>query len=240
MVVPALMMAVVAAQAAVADDDTPAPAFDVAHAVCVGANLVANGDFERADATDANRPDAWDRPDGLGVRWLEVPKDLDGARHGKALCMDTSVSEKAMMAQWAKVHITDWNIPKATGDPVAASYGLSLYSRAFPIHAGKYYRVSVLFHGSGAKIWVRGYALVDHHGITRHQRQYEALTELTASPKGWAVTTYDFNPTLHTPGVTEMKVMIFAYWPPGITWFDDVCVRELASAGSETGVGSGH
>jgi hypothetical protein len=193
----------------------------------IGPNLVANGDFEQADPAVAGKALDWDRPDGLGVQWGDAPPGKDGESHGKAVRMDTAVSEKAMMEQWAKVGIKDWNIPKATNDPVAATYGLSLYSKAFPIEAGRAYRVSVAFHGAGAKIWVRGYGELTHGGTTEKRRLYEAVAELTPSKDGWAVTTHDFDPTKHTPKVTEMKVMLFAYWPPGVSWFDDVQVRAL-------------
>jgi hypothetical protein len=194
-----------------------------AEPVVIGPNLVANGDFSQPDAMDANRPMGWARPDGLGVCWKQAPVGT-----GKVIWMDTSVSEKQMMDHWAAVGITDWNIPKATGDPVAATYGLSYYSQAFPIEPGKAYRVSVAFHGAGAKIWVRGYGLLTHGDVTESRRLYEAVAELTPSGSGWAVTTHDFNPTKHTPKVTEMKVMLFGYWPAGVKWFKDVAVQALS------------
>ena len=201
-----------------------------AESVVVGPNLVLNGTFEHADAADAKRPQGWARPDGMGVCWLPAPF---GA-YGKAISMDTAVSEKRMMEHWAEVGITDWNIPKASNDPVAATYGLSYYSQAFPIEAGKAYRVSVSFHGAGAKIWVRGYGLLTHGDVTETRRLYEAVAELTPSENGWAVTTHDFNPTKHTPKVTEMKVMLFGYWPPGVKWFRDVEVRALSADAAES------
>jgi hypothetical protein len=204
-----------------------------AEPVVVGPNLVVNGDFSRPDATDANRPLGWARPDGLGVSWKEPPGAAPGDVHGKAIIMDTAVSEKRMMEHWAEVGITDWNIPKASGDPVAATYGLSYYSQAFPIEPGKAYRVSVAFHGAGAKIWVRGYGLLTHGDVTESRRLYEAVAELTPCDHGWAITTHDFNPTKHTPKVTEMKVMLFGYWPPGVKWFQDIKVQALSADPAE-------
>jgi hypothetical protein len=201
--------------------------------VVVGPNLVSNGDFAQADGKDPVRPLAWARPDGLGVLWKELPAFTDASVRGKGIFMDTAISEKQMMDHWAEVGITDWNIPKASGDPVAATYGLSYYSQPFPIDAGKAYRVSVGFHGAGAKIWVRGYGLLTHGDTTETRRLYEAVAELTPSEAGWAVTTHDFNPTKHTPKVTEMKVMLFGYWPPGVKWFRDVKVQALSADPAE-------
>ncbi len=212
-----------------------APGGEAAPAV-VGPNLVLNGDFEQADPADPARPLGWDRPDGLGVGWKAAPAGADGRGRGRAIAMDTAVSEKHMMEHWAEVGITDWNIPKAGNDPVAGTYGLSLYSKAFPIEAGKAYRMSVSFHGAGAKMWVRGYGELTHGDVTETRRLYEAVSELTANGEGWTVTTYDFNPTKHTPKVTAMKVMLFAYWPPGVKWFDEVKVQALAF---DPGAGTG-
>jgi len=197
--------------------------------VVVGPNLVVNGDFEQADPADPSRPLGWERPDGLGVGGKAAPAGKDGKGRGNVISMDTATSEKRMMEHWAEVGIKDWNIPKANNDPVAATYGLSYYSQAFPIEAGKAYRVSVSFHGAGAKIWVRGYGELTHGDVTEKRRLYEALSELSADGEGWTVTTHDFNPTKHTPKVTEMKVMLFAYWPPGVKWFDEVKVQALSS-----------
>ena len=32
------------------------------------------------------------------------------------------------------------------------------------------------------------------------------------------------------PEVTEMKVMLYAYWPPGLYWFDNVTIEPVADA----------
>lgn len=203
------------------------PAGGAAEPAAAGSNLVLNGDLDLADPADAQRPLGWERPDGLGVRWEAAPAEA-GTGHGKALRLDTAITEIGMMEQWKKVGITAWNIPNATTDPVAASYGLSIYSQAFPIAKERSYRVSVAYHGAGgAKVWVRGYGELTRPDGIEKRRLYEAVAEVTASPKGWTVTTHDFNPTQHTPKVTEMKVMLFAYWPPGVSWFDDVRVSEL-------------
>ena len=109
-------------------------------------------------------------------------------------------------------------------DPIAATYGLSFYSDAFPIEAGKRYRVTVAYRGSGgAKVWVRGYGLK----AGKERRLYEAQGACPSSPDGWTDYTHEFHPTKNTPAVTTMKVMLFAYWPPGQSWFDDVRVEAL-------------
>jgi hypothetical protein len=195
----------------------------VALAVAAAAEpaLLANGGFEEADPATAGRPLGWELPDGLGVQWVACP--LPGAQ-GKAIRMDTAVSEQDMVAQWKKVGLTQWIFPNPAKDPIAATYGLSLYSQAVPVAPGVVYRVTARYHGSGgAKVWVRGYGEV--HG--EHRRLYESQGDCPAAEKDWGVFTQDFHPTKHTPKVTEMKVMLFAYWPAGVSWFDEVRIEAL-------------
>jgi len=185
--------------------------------------LVVNGELETADPTDATRALSWDRPDGLGIQWLTAP----GSEHGRALRFDTNVTEQQMMAQWQKMGITDWTIPAASNEPVGATYGLSLYSATFAITAGQPYKVLVDHCGEGGgKIWVRGY--VEKKG--RKGRVYEAVAE-TSPSRDWRAITYVFHPTKthpkapNQPKPTEMKVMLFAYWPAGVSWFDNIRVE---------------
>lgn len=191
-------------------------------AVGAADNLVVNGGFEQADPTDATRLLAWGRIDGLGIRWLAAP---DG-RPGKALRFDTGVSEKAMVASWKAQGITEWDVPDASGGPIGATYGLSLYSDAIAIRKDQAYAIEVDHRGpGGGKIWVRGYA---KRGDAM-KRVYEAQTELPSDP-AWKRTVYAFHPSRHTPQVTEVKVMLYAYWPATESWFDDVVLREAAVA----------
>lgn len=183
-------------------------------------SLVVNGNFSQVDPTDARIPLGWERPDGLAVQWTDGP-DASG---GKAIRMDTSLSEHDVVAQFTKVGLTQWVFPNPTGDAIAATYGLSLYSQAMPVIADTTYRITVRYRGSGgAKVWVRGYGLKGG----KERRLYESVGACPAAEKTWEEFTQEFNPTNHTPAVTTMKVMLFAYWPPGVSWFDDVRIEAL-------------
>ena len=187
--------------------------------------LVVNGNFSQVDPTDARIPLGWERPDGLAVQWTDGP-DASGGKSdgGKAIRMDTSLSEHDVVAQFTKVGLTQWVFPNPTGDAIAATYGLSLYSQAMPVIADTTYRITVRYRGSGgAKVWVRGYGLKGG----KERRLYESVGACPAAEKTWEEFTQDFNPTNHTPAVTTMKVMLFAYWPPGVSWFDDVRIEAL-------------
>lgn len=180
--------------------------------------MVKNGSLDQVDPADASKPLDWEKPDGLGVTWI------DEKGHGKIICLDTSISEQDMVAQWKKQGITDWDIPKPSKGPVAATYGLSFYSISFPIKPDQAYRVSFDFKASkatgGGKLWVRGYAMF--RGKLR--RRYETYIPCRTKDTEWMHITQCFHPTAHTKDVTEMKIMLYAYWPPGKYYFDNITV----------------
>lgn len=181
-------------------------------------NLVVNGDFEAVDPADARRPAAWALPDGLGVHWKEDP-----ATAGRAIWMDTRISEVAMVRQWRLTGLTNtWDIPKPAGNAIADTYGLSYYSAPFAVVSGQVYRVRCDVQGAGGvKVWVRGYGMFRG----RLTKRYEAMMNCTGHADAWTPNAMVFNPTLRRPEVTEMRVMLFAYYPPGRYGFDNVVVE---------------
>lgn len=184
---------------------------------------VRNGTFEAADARDADKPEGWSKPDGLGVQWTNDP---DSVAHGKCIRMDTAVSEQAMVAQWVRTGMTNvWDIPHPAGNAVAETYGLSYYSDAIPVKSGKTYRVTFDHKGSGGggKVWVRCYGLFG--GELR--RRYEKVVPCSGRRNEWTTQSALLHPTRSRPEVTEMKVMLYAYYPPGLYWFDNVRIEEL-------------
>jgi len=222
-------------------------------AVAFGVNILPNGDFSLADATDPKRPADWDLPDGLGVQWLPAPAPASG----HAMRIDTSVSEQAMVAQWRLVGLTQWDVPNPAKDPIAATYGLSYYSAPVAIAKDTWYRVSYDFLGpaGGVKIWARGYhrpdtadsdpstdsyahlprrlyeCLANGDGVPAapHAEKHDANNAVPADPKAatWRTMTMDFCPTKHTPKVDEMRVMLYAYWPPGVYWFRNISLSAI-------------
>ncbi len=186
------------------------------------ANLVRNGGFEAADAADPARPAHWERTDGLGIIWTNA---AGAAGRGRAICMDTAVSEQALNARRRERGIAGWDIPQAGAGPVAAAYGLSYYSDPVPVASAQTYRVTFDFMGAaGGKVWVR--CTGDLNGEKR--RLYETVVPCAATAGGWRSFSHEFNPTKHRPRVTEMRVMLYAYWPAGKYWFDNVSVQPVA------------
>ncbi|MGA2750131.1 MAG: hypothetical protein ABSG59_15265 [Verrucomicrobiota bacterium] len=185
--------------------------------------LLNNGDFEKADPRDNAKPLGWDRVDGLGVQWTQAPD----AAHGKAIRMDTRPSEQAMQAQWIKTGLTNlWNIPKPERNAIAETYGLSLYSDSMPVKPGQAYRITFDFKGAdaGAKVWVRGWGMFQGE----KRRRWEVAVVCHSKGEGWTTISQVFHPTKHRPEVTEMRVMLFAFYPAGVYWFDNVRIQPVA------------
>jgi hypothetical protein len=186
-------------------------------------SILPHGDFEQPDAIDKARPAGWDRVDGLGVQWTQAPD----AAHGKAVRMDTRLSERAMQAQWAKTGLTNiWNIPKPGNNAIAETYGLSLYSDAVPVKPGQAYRITFDYQGpdGGAKVWVRGW------GMFQGEKRKRWETYVTCHGKAgvWTACSQVFHPTQARPEVSEIKVMLFAYYPAGVYWFDNIRIEPVA------------
>lgn len=187
-------------------------------------SVLPHGDFEQPDARDPARPGR-DRVDGLGVQWTKAPD----AAHGKAIRMDTRISEQAMQAQWVRTGLTNlWNIPKPEKNAIAETYGLSLYSDPIPVKPGQAYRITFDYQGpdGGAKVWVRGW------GMFQGEKQQRWNTTVTCHCKNraWTTCTQVFHPTRARPEVTEMKVMLFAFYPAGVSWFDNIRIEPVTEA----------
>ncbi len=186
-------------------------------------SLVKNGSLEEADPANPAKPAFWDKADGLGVQWTAAPE----TGHGRAIRMDTAISEKAMVESWKKAGLSDkWDIPNPAGNAVAETYGLSHYSDAIPVEKGQPYKITFDYKGpsGGAKVWVRGWG--QFQGEKR--RRWETTIECrVANPKEWTTISQEFFPTKNRPEVTEMRVMLYAFYPAGVYWFDNVKIEPI-------------
>ena len=184
-------------------------------------SVLPNGNFEQADPVRADKPAHWDLSDGLAVSWTGAP----GPGHGKAIRMDTSLPEQAVVASDARAGLTQWVFPKPASSPIGETYGLSLYSEAVPVEARKTYRVSFDYRsdkGTAGKLWFRGYGTVNG----QKKRLYEGTIDCGGATD-WKTFTGTFHPTRYTPSVTEFKIMLYAYFPDGVAWFDNVHVEAV-------------
>lgn len=188
-----------------------------------GQNVLPNGDFEQADPANPAKAAHWDLCDGLGVRWTDAPNLSGAPLHGKAIRMDTAISEIDMVASYAKAGLTQWVFPKPASNAIAETYGLSLYSEAVPVVPGKAYRITFDYlaeKGTAGKVWFRGYA--DVNGVKKIV--YRGTVDCSGGAT-WKQFTGVFHPTKHTPNVTEFKIMLFAYYPAGVAWYDNIKLK---------------
>ena len=186
------------------------------------AAMLLNGGFEQADPKDARRPLGWDLPDGFGVQWTQ-------SGSGKAIRMDTQISELQMNEQWTKFGLTNtWFIPNPAGTAIAETYGLSFYSAAIPVKTGQAYRVSFDYKGApgGGKLWVRGFG----QQAGEQRRLYEKIVFCEKPGTGWVHYREVFCPTKYRPAVTKLRVMLYAYYPAGIYWFDNIVIEPISDA----------
>ncbi|MBA3846532.1 MAG: hypothetical protein H0X45_07800 [Planctomycetes bacterium] len=182
-------------------------------------SLLPNGDFAAADPEEARKPLAWQFPDGVGAAWLDAP---DG---GKAIRLDTRVSETAMNDAWNAIGLKDFLIPKPATTAMAEFYGLSYYSDPIAIEAGRSYRLSYEFQGpaGGVKVWLRGYGdLKRADGSVEQRKLWESVVAGVGDGAGWHAVEHTTNPTKHRPAVRTVRVMLYAYYPADIYWFRNV------------------
>ncbi len=194
-------------------------------AVAHGQSILPNGDFEAADPAHPGKAAHWDAVDGLGVQWTQAPVVPGAPPHGKAIRMDTAQTETAVVASDAKAGLIQWVFPKPAETPMAESYGLSLYSEALPVVAGKAYRVTFDYmseKGTAGKLWFRAYADVNGE----KKRVYEGTIECGGTGT-WKQFTGVFHPTKYRPNVAEFKIMLFALYPAGVAWFDNIKVEAV-------------
>jgi hypothetical protein len=167
-------------------------------------NLVANPGFEQAGA-DGTGPAHWQNVEPQ-MAWTANP---DGP--GKVLAYD---------------------MDKET----AATCGLDFYSDWIPIEAGATYRFACRYKtlGPTPKIFLKGYhAFPAQHGYAAQRREtYRRQVHPKGGKGTWHTVTADFIPSAtrpeHTP--TFLKVDLYAYWPAGVIYWDDVVLKKVRDA----------
>lgn len=198
-------------------------------------NLLVNGDFEEGD----KQPVGWDRPDGLSTFW--VP---GGPKPGKCIKIDTDI----YLDEWKKwqeeAKSSTGPAPRKTPttgnkyDTVAGTHGVHYYSDWLDVKPGTAYRLSVDCKGRAiyggavdffAKVFVKGYDLFkDAQGREQWREVWNSYVACRTRTEGkqWEHFSKVFNPTERTPNVKRMRVILYAYWPPDVYFFDNVRLTE--------------
>jgi len=218
----------------------------------VANDSLVNGNFEEAVLDAIPYPKGWAHPDGYCISWIS---DSMAPEHGKVIVLDTDHAEPEARRRQAQVREA---LAKSTPLPappdaargafygaIAGTYGVSFYSEKFKCKPKQAYKVSFDYRGAsgGAKVWVRGWGIF----AGEERRRYETIVNCYVKGTGWAHFEQAFHPTRrlgpkdkHTDSVEDkdknatytdiafLRVMLYAYWPPGQYWFDNLKVEEIS------------
>jgi hypothetical protein len=196
-----------------------------------GPNLVANGGFE----SGAKHPDGWDRLDGLTT--FRVASE---SPTGKCLKMDTDVYHNQWVewrAEWKAGAEPEAAPPKTPTagpkyDTVAGLYGVEFVSAPIPVKPGRAYKVEADYRARTTdfffpKMFIRGYGDVGGEKRVVYDA-YLALRSLTKTAE-WKHNVRTIRiPTAAPAPVEFVRIKLYAYWPPGVYYFDNVSMKELA------------
>jgi hypothetical protein len=177
-----------------------------------GPNLVKNGGFETGTA----HPEFWE------------PLSND-PKHPQHRCVSWAT------APGANGRCMKFVLPKS----IAATYGAAYYSDPINIEDGELYRFSIRVRTDGPtpKIFLKHYKFFPP-GPNEKKGQWRETRRAPLNPKGpkgqWQTHTRDFHPhrdDQHDPTVT--RVELYAYWPKGTVYFDDVVLKKLKDRKAE-------
>lgn len=190
-----------------------------------GENLIPNGTFDEGEPAAAH----WERADGL-TSFFETEEG-----RGRIVKMDTLV-DRDQALEWTKAFKADPALKPPAKKPIApSSYGsiggnegVMLDSELVDCKPGQNYKLTVDFKGDGKPfVWIKGFlmhptrkVLVDGYQ-TRLEPDKPSKTE-------WRTFSIGFNPTAKSPRIQKFKVRLYAYWPNGLYFFDNVRVEEIS------------
>jgi hypothetical protein len=185
------------------------------------ANLVVNGTLDAGEPY----PEHWERANGLSSFFV-----LEEGR-GRVVKLDSRL-EKEQARAFAMAFTKDHSLvppapkilPLNSYATIGAFDGVALDSELIPAIPGQWYMLSADVKGPGAPIvWIKGQFFVRERQFDGYQTRLIAH----ANSKGWSRTAIAFNPTEKSPKVTHFKVRLFAYWPNGVYFFDNLQVRPI-------------
>ncbi len=172
------------------------------------ANLPANGRFEQVNAKT-----------GLPVGWTSQRPDN----------VKTTLSDDRLRRR----------VVEMTGDKkLMGGYGVDLLSGRIPCKANTYYRCTGYTRSDGPnmKVFVKGYARVTRRVEgkleTFDDQVYQTRKDI-APTEEWTPFSLDFHIVPsdvfsdHQHEIEYVRIKLWAYWPAGTCWFDDIRFVEL-------------
>jgi hypothetical protein len=197
--------------------------FGIINAGFAGNNLIENGTLDKGEKT----PDNWERANGLTTFYVNE----EG--HGRVAKLDSRVDRMQVLA-WLKQFKENPDavppkpvFPKGQYDVIGANEGVSLDSDLINIKPGQNYKLTVDFKGGFSPIvWIKGFM---YHPVRKdYVDAYQTrLVPEKPDKEKWKTFSVGFNPTAKSSKVEKIKVRLYAYWPAGIYYFDNIKVEEI-------------
>ena len=199
-------------------------------------NLVANGDFQAA----GQQPRGWEKVDNLTM-FLE---QADAGR-GRVLHMDTDVyeSQARRWTQQFKAGAALAEAPKKipTRGPkyntVGGNYGVHNTCEPIPVVPGKTYRVEIDYRCASGdfffpKLFFRGWADVEGNDriVYDGYLSLRSMEETGRWKHNCRLLTVPRPEEIGGRRVKYLRLMIYAYWPAGDYYFDNVGLYEVIAA----------
>lgn len=189
-----------------------------------GENVIKNGSFDEGAAF----ADGWEHPDGLTSFFVTE----EG--RGRVVKMDTLV-DRDQALEWAQTFKADPTLKPPVKKTIApTSYasiggneGVMLDSELVDCKPGQDYKLTADFKGEGKPfVWIKGFLLHPTRNtlVDGYQTRLEPKTH---SKNEWRTYSIGFNPTAKSPKIQKMKIRLYAYWPNGTYYFDNVRVEEI-------------
>ncbi len=189
-----------------------------------GENLVKNGTFDEGETTAAH----WESANGL-TTFFETEEG-----HGRIVKMDTLVERKQAL-EWNRAFQSDSTLKPPAKTPIEpTSYGsiggnegVMLDSEFIDCKPGQNYKLTADFKGAGKPfVWIKGFLW--HPTRKTWTDGYQTRLEPGAVSKTeWRTFSIGFNPTAKSQRIQKFKIRLYAYWPNGLYFFDNVRVEEI-------------
>ena len=189
-----------------------------------GQNLIKNGSFDEGE----KYAEHWERPDGL-TSFFEAEEG-----RGRIVKMDTMV-DRDQALEWATAFKADPTLkppakkpidPKSYGS-IGGNEGVMLDSELIDCKPGQNYKLSADFKGDGKPfVWIKGFLMHPTRNVLVDGYQTR-LEPKSHSKTEWRTFSIGFNPTAKSPKIQKMKIRLYAYWPNGTYYFDNVRVEEI-------------
>lgn len=189
-----------------------------------GENLIPNGTFDEGEGSAAH----WEQADGL----TSFYEQEEG--RGRIVKLDTLVDREQAL-EWAKAFKADPTLKPPAKKPIApGSYasiggneGVMLDSELIDCAPGQNYKLTADFKGDGKPfVWIKGFLVHPTRKVLVDGYQTR-LEPSSASKTEWRTFSIGFNPTAKSPRIQKIKVRLYAYWPNGVYYFDNVRVEAI-------------